>query len=234
VGYYKSRRTLAEQALAGRHFSQLVQRLSDQANLRFAIWEGSRCLLRKGHRSNNRLRCVDLTGRTSLLEMVEWIRRAALMVTNDTGPMHVAAALGVRVLALFGPTDPRRTGPYGQIEDTLRIQLPCSPCLKPVCYYEKPIECLRRISPEHACNIAIRRLELTVKGAAENHGVRIAMSRAKSGNRRFIKCRLLGPERIYTCLMRILLAFLVCGLLGLTNGVAQPVSVEAFWIGNSM
>jgi heptosyltransferase I len=93
-------------------------------------------------------RCLDLTDKTSLPEMVEWIRLSELIVTNDTGPMHVAAALGKPVVAMFGPTNPNRTGPYGQIGRTLRIPLPCSPCLKAVCTYEKPMECLRAITPQ--------------------------------------------------------------------------------------
>jgi lipopolysaccharide heptosyltransferase II len=92
-------------------------------------------------------RCLNLCGETSLPEMIEWLRLCDLMVTNDTGPMHVAAALGKPVVALFGPTEPRRTGPYGQLENVLRIDLPCSPCLKGYCAYEKPNECLNAISP---------------------------------------------------------------------------------------
>jgi ADP-heptose:LPS heptosyltransferase len=79
--------------------------------------------------------------------MVEWIRLSSAMVTNDTGPMHVAAALGKPVVALFGPTDPRRTGPYGQIDQVLRVSLPCAPCLKAGCHFEKPLECLKAITP---------------------------------------------------------------------------------------
>jgi lipopolysaccharide heptosyltransferase II len=92
-------------------------------------------------------RCLNLCGQTSLLEMVEWLRRCELMITNDTGPMHAAAALGKPLVALFGPTEPRRTGPYGHLESVLRIDLPCSPCLKSHCVYEKPNECLKAISP---------------------------------------------------------------------------------------
>jgi lipopolysaccharide heptosyltransferase II len=92
-------------------------------------------------------RALNLCGAISLPEMVEWIRLCDLMITNDTGPMHVAAALGKPLVALFGPTEPRRTGPYGQLENILRLDLPCSPCLKPVCHYEKPEECLRAIPP---------------------------------------------------------------------------------------
>ena len=93
-------------------------------------------------------RCLNLCGQTTLPEMVEWIRRCDLMITNDTGPMHAAAALGKPLVALFGPTEPRRTGPYGQLENVLRLEhLPCSPCMKPHCTYEKPNECLRGLSP---------------------------------------------------------------------------------------
>ena len=92
-------------------------------------------------------RCLDLTGRTSLPEMVEWVRRCELMVTNDTGPMHVAAALGRPVVALFGPTEARRTGPYGQVDKVLRHPLPCAPCMKSTCHFERPMECLQAIGP---------------------------------------------------------------------------------------
>jgi lipopolysaccharide heptosyltransferase II len=92
-------------------------------------------------------RSLNLCGETSLLEMIEWLRRCELMVTNDTGPMHVAAALAKPLVALFGPTEPRRTGPYGHLENVLRLDLPCSPCLKSYCVYEKPNECLKAISP---------------------------------------------------------------------------------------
>ncbi|HEY1663670.1 MAG TPA: lipopolysaccharide heptosyltransferase II [Verrucomicrobiae bacterium] len=93
-------------------------------------------------------RCLNLCGQTSLPEMIEWIRLGDLMITNDSGPMHVAAALDKPLVALFGPTEPRRTGPYGQIDSVLRIDLPCSPCLKSFCTWKNPMECLTAISPQ--------------------------------------------------------------------------------------
>jgi len=93
-------------------------------------------------------RCLDLTGKISLPEMIEWIRLSELMISNDTGPMHVAAALGKPVVAIFGPTEPRRTGPYRQLNNVVRVDLPCSPCLKSHCTYFKPMECLKAIAPE--------------------------------------------------------------------------------------
>jgi heptosyltransferase I len=93
-------------------------------------------------------RCLDLTGKLSLPEMVEWIRSSELMVSNDTGPMHAAAAVRTPVIALFGPTEPRRTGPYGQLDGVIQWALPCIPCMKSYCTYVKPMECLRAISAD--------------------------------------------------------------------------------------
>lgn len=94
-------------------------------------------------------RCIDLTGRTSLLGMIEWIRRSRMLITNDTGPMHVGAALRVPVVGLFGPTDPRQTGPYGQIDRAVQLVEPaCIPCRKSVCRRENPMECLTNLTPE--------------------------------------------------------------------------------------
>ncbi len=131
------------------YFSDLVRRLAqDHPQHRFAILggEGDR-LLGDIICSSTPEVCLNLCGQTSLLEMVEWIRRSDLMITNDTGPMHAAAALGKRVVALFGPTEPRRTGPYGQLEHVLRVELPCAPCMKSRCTNVQPEECLRALTP---------------------------------------------------------------------------------------
>ena len=103
-------------------------------------------------------RIVNLCGRTSLLEMVEWLRLCELMITNDTGPMHVAAALGVPLIALFGPTDPQSTGPYGQLENVIRTGLPCSPCFNSTCLWSNPLECLVAISAERVFEFVEKKL----------------------------------------------------------------------------
>jgi len=104
-------------------------------------------------------RCLDLTGKLSLPEMVECIRLSELMVTNDTGPMHVAAAQGKPVVALFGPTEPSWTGPYGQLEHVMQLALPCVPCRKSDCTYVKEFECLRGIPPEAVFKAVLARLK---------------------------------------------------------------------------
>ncbi len=93
-------------------------------------------------------RCLNLAGRTALPELVEWLRLASVLVTNDTGPMHIAAALGTPLVALFGPTEPRRTGPYGRADAVLQLSLPCVPCMKPRCRWPRPVECLKALLPE--------------------------------------------------------------------------------------
>jgi ADP-heptose:LPS heptosyltransferase len=90
--------------------------------------------------------------------MVEWIRLGALMVTNDTGPMHGAAAMGTPVLALFGPTEPSLTGPYGQLQHVLQLDLSCVPCRKPRCTCIKFMECLRALPPAAVFNAVQERL----------------------------------------------------------------------------
>jgi heptosyltransferase I len=131
------------------NFAELVRRFAEQfPDVRFVVMGGA------ADKPRGEIiycaapeRVLNLCGETTLLEMIEWLRLCSLMVTNDTGPMHAAAALDVPVAAVFGPTDPRNTGPYGQLENVMRIDLPCSPCLKSYCRWKKPMECLTAISP---------------------------------------------------------------------------------------
>jgi heptosyltransferase II len=87
-----------------------------------------------------------LCGETTLGELVGVLSRLRLLLTNDSGPMHLAAALGVPVVAVFGPTDWRETGPVGDRHRLVREPVPCSPCLLREC----PIDhrCMRRVGVE--------------------------------------------------------------------------------------
>jgi heptosyltransferase I len=76
---------------------------------------------------------VNLAGRTSLLQLAALYQRMACVISTDTGPMHIAAAAGVPVVALFGPTAPWRTGPYGSRHGVLQADLSCGPCFKRRC-----------------------------------------------------------------------------------------------------
>ena len=105
-------------------------------------------------------KCLNLAGHTSLAEMIECLRLCQLVITNDTGPMHAAAALGRPVVALFGPTNPLSTGPYGQPENVLQnTALPCVPCMSQRCSYREPLACLHSITPQSVLQRARQVLE---------------------------------------------------------------------------
>lgn len=89
-------------------------------------------------------KATNLVGRTSLKELAGIIRKARMMITNDSGPMHIAAAFGVPVYALFGPTSPGRTGPYGKGHTIIQSNEPCAPCFKRNC---PNLLCMEGISP---------------------------------------------------------------------------------------
>jgi lipopolysaccharide heptosyltransferase I len=90
--------------------------------------------------------CRNLAGQTTLLELADLYARCAVVVTNDTGPMHIAAAVGTPVVAIFGPTDPDLTGPYGTRHTVLRTGIPCSPCFRDRCRHVPHMECMSAIS----------------------------------------------------------------------------------------
>jgi heptosyltransferase I len=95
---------------------------------------------------------INLAGATSLAQLAAILRKTRLAVTTDTGVMHLAAALGTPVVALFGPTAPWRTGPFGPGHQVVRLGLPCSPCFKRHCPAPR---CLIDLTPEMvaaACN----------------------------------------------------------------------------------
>jgi heptosyltransferase-1 len=71
---------------------------------------------------------INFAGETSLSELAALIARAAICVTNDSGPMHLAVALGRPVVSVFGPTDPVWAGPYRHTDSVVRAGVPCSPC----------------------------------------------------------------------------------------------------------
>ena len=76
---------------------------------------------------------MDLSGRTDLPTLARLFYHADAAVTTDTGPMHLAAAVGTPVAAVFGPTAPWRTGPFGSQHRVIRTDISCSPCFQRHC-----------------------------------------------------------------------------------------------------
>jgi heptosyltransferase-2 len=89
---------------------------------------------------------INLSGRTSLRMLAGLISRANLFVTNDSGPMHMANALGTPLVAVFGPTDPRATGPYQEPAAVIKKDVPCWPCSYRDCPFDH--RCMMKISVE--------------------------------------------------------------------------------------
>ena len=98
----------------------------------------------------------DLTGKTDLLQLAAILKRCQLLVTNDTGTMHVATAVGTPVVAIFGPTDPIATGPWGEGHRVVKKEVSCSPCLKRICPTDH--RCMRNISVDEVEEVVDHRL----------------------------------------------------------------------------
>ena len=100
-------------------------------------------------------RVLNLAGQTQLQELAGLFFLSDLVLTPDTGPMHLAAAVQVPLIALFGPTAPWRTGPYGNGHVILRKPLACSPCFKKKC---PTMECMEALSVEEVLEAAEAKL----------------------------------------------------------------------------
>ena len=101
---------------------------------------------------------VDIAGHADLLTLAGVLERLDLLITGDTGPMHLAVAVGTPVVAVFGPSDPARYGPRGPHDRVVRVDLPCSPCNRirrppERCVGHTP-DCLASIGPEQVYDAA--------------------------------------------------------------------------------
>jgi len=90
--------------------------------------------------------CINLIGRTTLDQLIEELRKCQLLLTNDTGTMHLATLLGVPVVAVFGSTEPSLTGPLGKGNRIIRHQVECSPCFLRECPLD--FRCMKAVSAE--------------------------------------------------------------------------------------
>jgi lipopolysaccharide heptosyltransferase I len=94
---------------------------------------------------------LNLAGKTSLKQLTALLEGAALVVANDSGPMHIASALGRPLVTPFGPTNPVRTGPFGRMESVIRLDIPCSPCYSRTCSHRS---CLRLLDIQPVLHLA--------------------------------------------------------------------------------
>jgi len=95
----------------------------------------------------------DLTGGTTLKQLAAVFRRCVLTVANDTGPMHISSAVGTPTVAVFGPTDAARLGPYGENHATVSASLHCAPCRRRNC---SPARCMAAVTVAQVMDAARR------------------------------------------------------------------------------
>ncbi len=116
-------------------------------------------------------RVINLAGTTSIGQLPALLKACNIFIGNDSGAMHVAAAVGLPVIGIFGPTEPNATRPLSQHVTLVREPVECSPCLLRAC----PIDhrCMTRISAERVFDIARAQLALAPQQPSEARGVRI-------------------------------------------------------------
>jgi lipopolysaccharide heptosyltransferase II len=107
--------------------------------------------------------CVNRIGQTTLEQLIDELRKCRLLLTNDTGTMHLASLLGVPTVAIFGSTDPRLTGPLGDRHIIVRHQVECSPCFLRKC----PIDfrCMKAVGVDEVTDAVLSVLHA---GTAKN------------------------------------------------------------------
>lgn len=138
-------------------FAAVGDRLADAVGAAVVITGGGTDIgTGEAVRARMRRPAANLAGRTPLKVLAAILHRAAVMVTVDSGPMHLAAALGTPLVALFGPTAPSRTGPYGTgPRRVLQEVLPCIPCLERRCRIRNRFLCMRSLDPQRVAAEAL-------------------------------------------------------------------------------
>jgi len=114
-------------------------------------------------------RCVNLCGKTTLREAISAISVCDLFITNDSGLMHVAAALDIPQIAVFGSTDSVTTAPSSSYSRIIQVPIECNPCLKPECPEGHHL-CMENITVDMVFNAAEHMLTKTTGAAKKSDG----------------------------------------------------------------
>ena len=141
-------------------FGELVETLRDRHGLASLVAGGPDASPLAAHIAG----AIDVTCKTNLRQLVALLERAAVVITNDSGPMHIAAALGRPTVSLFGPTSPIRTDPFGKAAGVVRLDIACSPCFSRTCSH---ISCLRELPSDAVMHAVGGQLMTTAAGATQ-------------------------------------------------------------------
>lgn len=127
------------------HFAQLAEKLFEKQIIPVFVGTHADKTAMDEIIANMTIPPVDLTGKTTLKQLAYILKNAKTVVAGDTGPMHLAAAMNTPVIALFGPTDSLRNGPYGDNHQVLTVSHACQGCWKRKC--PQAIDCMAEIAP---------------------------------------------------------------------------------------
>lgn len=129
-------------------FAQLADRLAEQLSTKVVIVGGKEDRsLADEIAGMSRTKPLILAGQTDLLQLGAVLRKCAILVSGDTGPMHMATAVGTRVVALFGAADPARTGPVGPGHRVIQAAgIDCVPCRSRRCTNKEFLQCMEKIT----------------------------------------------------------------------------------------
>lgn len=128
-------------------YGQLAVKLYEEMGARVLLLGGrAEVPVAEGISQLSGRRALSIAGRDTLSTLPAILKRLDALVSGDTGPLHIAAAVGTPVVALFGPTDPRRTAPRGRVGVVIRRDLECSPCFDRECSTDH--RCMREIGAE--------------------------------------------------------------------------------------
>jgi heptosyltransferase-2 len=131
-----------------KHFATLAQALHARGATVWLIGSGKDQALAQHIMSESQNTCINLCGLTNIAEAVDLLAIARLIITNDSGLMHVSAAVGRPLIAIYGSSSPLFTPPLSPQATLVNLKLPCSPCFKRECPLGH-LNCLHQITPEH-------------------------------------------------------------------------------------
>lgn len=143
------------------NFSQIINELSDRMPNIKVVLTGSTSEISFVKDIQISEATIDLVGKTNILQLGALLEQCNVCLTCDSGPMHIAAAVGTPTVALFGPTDPNRHKPYGNGHTIIDKPLSCRPCYKRMCHrQDTQFLCMKEITSSEVIEALISKLDL--------------------------------------------------------------------------
>ncbi len=139
------------------HYAQLADRLIEQNGANIVL-SGAPDEVEIVDEMVSRMKnpSLNLCGKISILELGALLEESDLFVGNDSAPMHLASAVGTKTVALFGPTNPKLTGPYDPSAASLSVTVECGPCFQKRCEH---VKCMNELSPDTVLRACLQKLD---------------------------------------------------------------------------